>query len=512
MAALMALAPMAALAQDPAVPIYTEQTAMAGLATPYLGDWQYMVGGGAAVFDCDADRRLDVFLAGGEGPAGLYRNRSEPGGDLRFEPVAGLEQTAVTGGYPLDADSDGITDLMVLRVGENHLMRGLGNCQFRNANSEWGFSGGDAWSTAFSATWEPGATWPTVAVGNYIDRTEEAFPWGSCTDNWLHRPNADGTGFAPPAALLPSFCALSILFSDWNGSGTRDLRVSNDREYYKGGQEQLWHMSPTAEPRLYTENEGWKRLRIWGMGIASRDLDGDGHNELYLTSMADNKLQVLNKPAQGSSLLPQYSDQAFNRGVTAHRPYTGGDLRPSTAWHAQFEDVNNDGLTDLFVAKGNVAEMPDFARNDPNNLLLQRQDGTFLEAGALAGVASMKTSRGGAVADFNNDGWLDILVTNRWENPQIWRNTGTDANWIDIELQTAGVNRNAIGAWVEVRTQSLQRREVTVGGGHASGQLGPLHFGLGAAESALVRVIWPDGSVGAWTKVLADTRTVFRPD
>lgn len=512
MATLMALAPMAALAQDPAVPIYTEQTAMAGLVTPYLGDWQYMVGGGAAVFDCDADGRLDVFLAGGEGPAGLYRNRSEPGGDLRFEPVAGLRETAVTGGYPLDADSDGITDLMVLRVGENHLMRGLGNCQFRNANSEWGFVGGDAWSTAFSATWEPGATWPTLAVGNYIDRTEEAFPWGSCTDNWLHRPNADGTGFAPPAALSPSFCALSILFSDWNGSGTRDLRVSNDREYYKGGQEQLWHMSPTAEPRLYTENEGWKRLRIWGMGIASRDLDGDGHNELYLTSMADNKLQVLNKPAEGSSLLPQYSDQAFNRGVTAHRPYTGDDLRPSTAWHAQFEDVNNDGLTDLFVAKGNVAEMPDFARNDPNNLLLQRQDGTFLEAGALAGVASMKTSRGGAVADFNNDGWLDILVTNRWENPQIWRNTGTDANWIDVELQTAGVNRNAIGAWVEVRTQSLQRREVTVGGGHASGQLGPLHFGLGAAESALVRVIWPDGSVGAWTKVLADTRTVFRPD
>ena len=154
---------MVAFAQEPAVPIFTEQSATSGLTTPYAGDWQYMVGGGAAVFDCDADGRLDVFLAGGEGPAGLYRNLSETGGDLRFEPVAGMELTTVAGGYPLDVDSDGVTDLMVLRVGENHLMRGLGDCQFTSANSQWGFDGGDAWSTAFSATWEPGATWPTLA-------------------------------------------------------------------------------------------------------------------------------------------------------------------------------------------------------------------------------------------------------------------------------------------------------------------------------------------------------------
>ena len=98
LAALLALAPMVAAAQDPAVPIFTEQSAASGLTTAYLGDWQYMVGGGAAVFDCDADGRLDVFLAGGEGPAGLYRTRTEAGGDLRLEPVAGMDLTAVAGG------------------------------------------------------------------------------------------------------------------------------------------------------------------------------------------------------------------------------------------------------------------------------------------------------------------------------------------------------------------------------------------------------------------------------
>ena len=65
-----------------------------------------------------------------------------------------------------------------------------------------------------------------------------------------------------------------------------------------------------------------------------------------------------------------FKDGAYARGVTAHRPYTGGDLRPSTAWHTQFEDVNNDGLVDLFIAKGNVAKMPDFAAKDPNLSLI----------------------------------------------------------------------------------------------------------------------------------------------
>ena len=484
-----------ALADDPNLPRF--EKAESGIATPYLGEWQYMVGGGAAVFDCNADARPDVFVAGGEGPAGLYRNLSEPGGELRFEPVPGMDAVAVTGAYPLDIDSDGITDLAVMRVGENQLMRGLGDCRFENANAAWGFDGGDAWSTAFAATWEPGADWPTLAVGNYIDRKEEAFPWGSCTDNWLHRPRAltGAAGFAPPLPLTPSFCALSMIFTDWAGNGVRDLRVSNDREYYKGGQEQLWHMEAT--PRLWSEAEGWKRLRIWGMGIAARDLDADGFNEFFLTSMADNKLQVLT-PTEGR--LPQYADQAFKRGATAHRPFTGGDLRPSTAWHAQFEDVNNDGLADLFVVKGNVHAMPDFAAKDPNNLLLQRADGTFFEAAEVAGALGFETSRGGAVVDFNADGRLDLLAVNRWEGPSLWRNVSEGlGGFVTVALAQAGANRDAIGSWVEVRTdKGLQRREITVGGGHMSGQLVPWHFGIGAAETAEVRVIWPDGVASDW--------------
>jgi len=490
------------------VPNYADETSSSDLTATFAGEWEFIVGGGVASFDCNGDALPEIVIAGGTNPASLWQNDSIARGPLAFsrQKDTGVELTSVSGAYALDINSDAITDLVLLRVGENVVLRGLGACRFRRANEDWGFDGGDAWSTALAATWEKGQAWPTLAIGNYIDRAEEAFPWGSCTDNWLHRP--EGNLFAPPTALKPSFCALSMLFTDWNRSGQPALRVANDREYYKGGQEQLWNVAPGEAPRLYTESEGWGRLRLWGMGIASNDLNHDGYPEYFVTSMADNKLQTLAAvPTDGSMPKPEFADVGFKRGVTAHRPYTGGELKPSTAWHTQFEDVNNDGLVDLFIAKGNVWEMPDFAMKDPNNLLLQKSDGSFVEAGDKAGVASMQTARGASVVDFNADGLLDLVAINRNSPSEIWRNLGTanPANWVSVVPRQPAPNLDAIGSWVEVRTGEItQRREVTVGGGHAGGVFGPQHFGLGAATAADVRVIWPDGTASDWQPVTAN--------
>ena len=123
------------------------------------------------------------------------------------------------------------------------------------------------------------------------------------------------------------------------------------------------------------------------MGIAEGDLDGSGYPQYFLTSMGDEKLQKLDPEEAGRGEAPIYRDIAGEVGATAHIPYTGGDKRPSTAWHAEFADFNNDGLLDIFVSKGNLEQMPDFAAYDPSNLLLGQWNGKFAEAGDEAGIA-----------------------------------------------------------------------------------------------------------------------------
>jgi hypothetical protein len=511
-AATRVFGPSGSAAMDP--PHFVEEAVAAGIDHSYDGEFQYFVGGGVAAFDCDGDGLQDVYLAGGSSPAALYRNRSQVGGALRFERLAdpATDFGAVAGAYPLDVDGDGVTDLAVLRVGESVILRGLGDCRFERANEALGLDGGDAWTAAFAATWEGDKELPTLAFGHYVGLDANGDATYECPPNELVRPDPDGAGYATPTPLAPGWCPLSMLFSDWSRSGRPDLRVSNDRHYYtdaSGGEEQLWRMAPGEAPRLYTKADGWQTVRIWGMGIASQDVTGDGYPEVYLTSQGDNKLQTL---AAGPAT-PDYKDIALVRGVTATTPFTGGDPLTSTAWHTQFEDVNNDSLMDLFVSKGNVDAQADMAMKDPTNLFLADSDGTFTEAADTAGILSFARGRGAAIADFNLDGMLDILEVNRRENVKLWRNVGWGSadtpapmgNWLGLRSSQPQPNGDAIGAWVEVKVgDRVVPREVTVGGGHASGQLGWIHFGLGSAPTAEVRVTWPDGEVGPWLPVTAN--------
>ncbi|MDP9483231.1 MAG: CRTAC1 family protein [Chloroflexota bacterium] len=491
-------------------PRFVEEAAAAGVDHRYDGDQRFAVGGGVAVFDCDGDNRPELYLAGGAGPAALYRNQSATNG-LRFAAIHDplTDVTGVNGAYPLDIDGDGLVDLAVLRLGGVDLLRGLGGCRFGRANEDWSFDGGRAFTTAFSATWEGSNKFPTIALGNYLGLDGSGQSTFDCADNVLVRPAPGGTGYGPPATLAPGYCTLSMLFSDWDRSGRRDLRVTNDRHYAASAQEQLWRVAGGEPPRLYTAADGWVSMQIWGMGIASYDVTGDGYPEVYLTSQADNKLQTLTSgPGK-----PTYRDIALARGVNSARPFTGGDILPSTAWHPEFADVNNDGFIDLFVSKGNVSTQPDYATRDPSDLFLGQPDGSFVEAAEAAGVLTFARGRGAALADFNLDGLPDLVEVNYGDKVLLWRNAGGGTatapapmgNWLDVRAVEPAPNRDAIGAWIEVRVgQATSRRELTVGGGHIGGQLGFVHFGLGAARDAEVRVQWPDGEMGPWLHVDAN--------
>lgn len=509
--------PWTATAAGPG-PRFVDDTATSGVDFTYGGPFEYAVGGGIAVLDCDEDGRQELYLAGGEGPAALFRNVSESGGPLRFEqsssPITDL--AGVNGAYPIDVDSDGHVDLMTLRNGENVALRGLGTCVFERANEAWGFDGGDELTEAFSATWEAGSSWPTLAFGNYAEPgSVDIDTW--CQSNELVRPaTGDKAGgvtrpFGPPIALDPAYCALSVLFSDWSGTGRRDLRVSNDRAYYRQdlGQEQLWRIAPGEPPRLYAADEGWARTQVQGMGIGSYDVTGDGLPEVYLTSQAANKLQTL---AEGPAR-PTFKDIGLLYGVNVAQPFTGGDTSlPSTAWHPEFDDVNSDGYIDLFVSKGNVTEQPDYAMQDPSNLLLGQPTGPFVEAADQAGIVRFDRARGAALVDLNIDGRLDLVVSAYGAPVRLWRNAGpasaddaAAAHWLALRIRQPAPNVDAIGAIVEVRSGSTTwRRELTIGGGHAGGELGWVHFGLGRATEVEVRVTWPDGEVGPWRSVEVD--------
>jgi hypothetical protein len=471
----------------------------------YDGGWEHFVGGGLAGFDCNGDDLPELYAAGGANRAQLFVNTSDPKGlSYREGTPAALAMTGVIGAYPLDIDGDRVRDLAIIRVGPDVLMRGLEDCRFAPFEGI-GFQSDDHWSTAFSATFERGNTLPTLAFGTYIDRSDPEGPFEACDATLLYRP--EGERYSPPARLEPGYCALSMLFTDWGRRGRADLRISNDRHYFvRGGSEQMWAMEPT--PRLYSEADGWLTYSLWGMGIASRDLTGDGYSDVYLTSMGDQKFQTFD-PATGG---PTYRDVTYARGTSAHRPHSGGDGRPSTGWEAAFGDVNNDGRDDIFVAKGNVEQMPDAAMRDPNTLLMQSEDGTFAEAAETAGIATMERSRGAILADLNLDGRLDLAVVNRRAPMELYENLGPAGNWLLVTLTAPAPNTDAIGAFLELRTEmGVQTREITVGGGHAGGFAGANHFGLGTAQAAEIRVIWPDGAASPWQKVAANQRLALGP-
>ncbi len=271
-------------AADVQTPRFIDETASSGLRHVYQyqptpevpdGGFEFVVGGGMSVLDCDDDGRPDLYFAGGSGPASLYRNESEPGGPLQFRRLAGDETdlAQVSGAYPIDVDSDGRADLIVLRRGENVLLRGLGDCRFERANETMGL---DPATTGPRPSVPPGTTAPryrrspsaTTRRWTESGRSPRAARTTGSSDLI-----PDATTYGPALTLSPGWCALSMLFSDWDRSGRRDLRISNDREFYvQDGQEQLWRMGDGEQPTLYSEEDGWQRVNIWGMGIASQDL------------------------------------------------------------------------------------------------------------------------------------------------------------------------------------------------------------------------------------------------
>ena len=160
---------------------------------------------------------------------------------LTVVPSPVTDLTTVTGAYPLAIDDDEHVDLVVLRVGEDVILRGSATVASSAPTKRSPSTGETRGRSPSVPTWEGANELPTLAFGDYLEVDREG-----CEDSRLLRPDGDKGGYAPTVALSPGYCTLSVLFSDWNRSGQRDLRMTNDRHYYRDGSDQLWRVrSPT---------------------------------------------------------------------------------------------------------------------------------------------------------------------------------------------------------------------------------------------------------------------------
>ena len=463
---------------------------------------EFFVGGGVAAFDCDDDGRDDLYFAGGTAARGAVPQREPGGRGAALRPPYRRRSPTYRGHRRLPHRH---RRRRPRRPGRPPPRRqrhppGPRRLRVRARQRPLGIDGGHAWTVAFSATWEGTNALPTLAFGQLPGardrrlRQERARATAPATGHVRTAGRARRRATARCRCCSATGAARASATSAWRTTGTTTSTAS----------EQLWRIAAGQRPAPLHRG---RRL------AAAADL-GDGHRQPGPHRRRPSR-GVPHEPGRQQApdtgprarAGPTYEDIALERGVTAQRPYAGGDVLPSTAWHPEFEDVNNDGFVDLFVTKGNVEAQPDYAPRSEQPPA--RAAGRHVRQGARGRASSsIERARGAALVDLNLDGMLDLVVVNRRANVKVWRNVGrgdaeqprADGRLDRAAAPAAGPERRrhrCVGRGEDRRTGDVDR-ELTVGGGHAAGQLGWRTFGLGDHDRAEVRVQWPDGETGPW--------------
>lgn len=455
---------------------------------------------GQAWGDYDGDGWLDLYVTDAEGPNVLFRNNGN--GTFSRSPLA--EQVALPDGYSggatfVDYDNDGWPDLYVVNWGANVLFRNEGGQRFVDVTEVAGV--GDT-ANGQSASWgdfdQDG--YLDLYVANWSCYPRCGRPSTGDSDR-LYRNNGDGT-FSDVTHWLNSKVLGSgfiASFVDYDNDGDLDIYLINDEFIHPIGNALWRNDGPGCKGWCFTEVSAQLNAdtRVMGMGLAVLDYDNDGRFDFYFSN------------AGPMTLLRNQEDGTFANVA----PQAGVDLPTGIGWGTVAFDYDNDGWQDLYLA---VMTTVDGKGIPANPLWRNNGDGTFTLVDSHSGAGAVGPSMGVATADYDQDGWVDLLVGDVMQGYALLRNQGAALfpghNWLTLQLIGGGaVNRDAVGTRVEIRTPDgrFQMQEVRNGVSLGAGSELALHFGLGEARTVDVTVRWPDGRMQQFANVPANQRVVL---
>lgn len=468
-----------------------------------------LMSSGGTIGDFDNDGDQDVFIVvGGKFPDALYINQ----GDGTFlnravewnVSVKHMGLAAVAGDY----DGDGWLDIFVTSggllgsipiAGKNRLYRNTGRGSFEEVAAAAGVA--SASQVIFDGT---GAAWGDYDVDGDLDLFVAAWIPTS-VGNRLFRNNGNGTFTDVTAASQLNVAGMrgfSPRFVDMDGDRWPELLVAADfgtSRYFRNNRDGTF-TDVTARSGTGVDDNG--------MGQTVGDLDNDGDLDWYVTSIWATGWNP-ETPGTGNMLYWNGGDHSFVEGATPAGVYDGG-----WGWGTDSVDLDHDGWLDLVATNGWQA-YPDFMA-DPTRVWLNTGSSAFVDVANDCGLVHTTVGRGLLTFDFDLDGDRDVLIFAYKEKPTLFRNDlilSPATRWLTIALDTTGARRNApngVGAMVRVLTPNgAYLRFIDAGMNYQSQSEMTAHVGVGAAESADVRVEWPDGTASLVRDVPTNQRVTI---